>query len=119
MGTRIKIIALIVGCLFFFFVGRVVKKRSFYPSFSVLWLGVALFLVSIPVFEPIYQWIAYSVIGIIDARHLIYIVLIGFLLVYVFYLSDRLSRMSDQIQCLISEVAILRRRIEEDGTGPQ
>jgi hypothetical protein len=52
----------------------------------------------------------------VDARHVIYIVLIGFLMVYVFYLTQKISKMSDQIQMLISHLAIvedeLRRKLK-------
>lgn len=86
------------------------------PSYAVLWTGISLFLVSISVFEPVYQWIAGSVIGIVDARHVIYIVLIGFLLVYVFYLTQKISKMSDQIQVLLSQLAIVEDEIRRKFT---
>ena len=115
MGLKIKLIALLVGLGFFFFVLRSIQRNSMRPAYAVLWAFVALFLVSISVAEPFYQWLAGSVIGIVDARHVIYIVLIGFLLVYVFYLTQKISRMSDQIQVLLSQLAIvedeLRRKI--------
>lgn len=114
MGIKIKLIALIIGFIFFLAILRYIRKKSFKPSFSVLWISVSLFLISIPLFEPAYQWIAYSIIGIIDARHIIYIVLIGFLLIYVFYLSSKITQMSDQIQNLISYTAILKNKINED-----
>jgi len=114
MGIRIKIIAFIVGCLFFLMVIRFVKRKGFNPSFSVLWLAVSFFLISISIFEPLYHWLARSVIGIIDARHIIYIVLIGFLLGYVFYLSLKITRMSDQIQNLISYTAILKKKLDDE-----
>ena len=75
-----------------------------------MWIGISSFLVSIPVFESFYKWIAVSLIGMIDARNIIYIVLIGFLLVYVFYLTSKVSQMSDQIQELISFTAILENK---------
>jgi hypothetical protein len=70
-------------------------------------MGISLFLISVPALEPLYQWIAGSVLGIIDARHVIYIALIGFLLVYVFYLTLKICQMSDRIQELISYTAIM------------
>ncbi len=107
MGLKIKILAFCVGMGFLFFVLRSIRGNSMRPSYAVLWTGISLFLVSVSVLEPIYQWLAGSVIGIVDARHVIYIVLIGFLLVYVFYLTQKLSRMSDQIQVLLSQLAIV------------
>lgn len=113
MGIKIQIISLILGIIFFFFVFRFVKKNTFRPSYAFLWILVALFLVSIPILEKFYKWLATSVIGITDARHIIYIGLIGFLLVYVFYMTIRISKMNDQIQELISYTAILENQVKE------
>ena len=115
MGLKIKLLAFLVGIGFFFFVLRSIQRNTMRPAYAVLWTGISLFLVSVSVLEPLYQWLAGSVIGIVDARHVIYIVLIGFLLVYVFYLTQKLSRMSDQLQVLLSQLAIvedeLRRKL--------
>lgn len=114
MGIRIKIIAFIFGLVFFLCILRYIKKGSFQPSYSVLWVAVSSFLMSIPLLEPLYRWFAYTVIGIQDARHIIYIFLIVFLLGYVFYLTSKITGMSDQIKNLISVTAILRNKINEN-----
>lgn len=112
MGLKIKIIALVIGLVFFFFIASYSKKNAFKPSYTFLWFLISAFLISIPIAEPFYKWMAYSVIGIVDARHIIYIVLIGFLLVYVFYLTIKLSKLTDQVQGLISYTAILENEIK-------
>jgi hypothetical protein len=111
MGLKIKLIAFLLGFVFFVVVLRSVKRNIFRPSYAVLWLGMSLFLLSIALLEPLYKWIATSVLGILDARHIIYIALIGFLLVYVFFLTSMVTRMSNQIQQLISTVAILEAKL--------
>jgi hypothetical protein len=110
MGTRIKIIAFMLGLLFFSAVFRCVRQNNLRPFYAVLWLGLAGFLLSIAALEPVYKWMATSVIGILDARHVIYIAMIGFLLVYSLYLTTMVSRMSNQIRHLISAVAMLEGR---------
>jgi hypothetical protein len=114
MGIRIQLISLILGVLFLYFVFRFVKRNTFRPSYAFMWILVAFFLVSIPLLERFYKWIATYVIGISDARHIIYVVLIGFLLVYIFHLTIRISKMNDQIQELISYTAILEKEIKEE-----
>jgi hypothetical protein len=113
MGIKIQIISLLLGVLFFYFVFRFVKRNTFRPSYAFMWILVALFLASIPLLEKFYKWIATHVIGISDARHIIYVVLIGFLLVYIFHLTIRISKMNDQIQELISFTAIMEKQINE------
>ena len=114
MGIKIKVISFIIGVIFFLFVLKFIKKNSFRPSYAFLWILVSLFLLSIPLAEPFYRWIANTLIGLTDARHIIYISLIGFLLIYVFYITIKISRMNDQIQELISYTAILEKEIEDN-----
>ena len=121
MGLKIKILAFMIGFAFFLFILRSVKRNSMRPAFAVLWIGVSIFLVSVSVFEPFYQWLAGSVIGIVDTRHVIYIVLIGFLLVYLFYLTQKINQMADRVQMLLSYTAILEtelKKIKPDQTKP-
>ena len=119
MGLKIKLIAFLLGFVFFVVVLRSVKRNIFRPSYAVLWLGMSLFLLSIALLEPLYKWIATSVLGILDARHIIYIALIGFLLVYVFFLTSMVTRMSNQIQQLISTVAILEAKLAGRSKSPE
>jgi hypothetical protein len=114
MGIKILITASVIGLIFFIFILRNITKKNFNPSYSILWFCVSLFLLSIPIFEPFYRWFSIYVIGIIDARHIIYIFLIGFLLVYTFFLTSKITKMSNQIQRLISTIAILEERIDKD-----
>ena len=113
MGTKIQALSLIIGVMYFLFVLRFVKKNMFRPSYAFLWILISVFLISIPLLQDLYKWLASTVIGITDARHVIYVGLIGFLLVYVFLISIRISRMNDQIQELISYTAILEKQLNE------
>jgi hypothetical protein len=100
-----------------FFVGFVllVRNKSVKPIYSFLWLMVALGMLSIVVFEKFYKAVA-TLLGITDASFMFIVGLISFLLVYVFYLSIKISEMSDRIQELISFSAMLEhdiRRLRE------
>ena len=77
------------------------------PAYAILWLCFSIFLISISVLDFFYRWMAYNIVGLSDARHIIYIAFFGFLFVYIFYLTIKISEMSDRIQILISALAIL------------
>lgn len=113
MSFEIKAIAFVVGFVFFIFIWSMIRKRTFRPSYAFWWLLISLFLLSISIFEKVYKYIATEVIGLNDARHIIYIILIGFLLSFVFYLTTFVNKMNDQIQELISSNAILESRINK------
>jgi hypothetical protein len=108
---KIKLLAFLAGIAFTVVIGRQIMKTRISPSCSILWLSIAGFLLSVSIFDDFYRWIAYTIVGIVDARHIIYIALIGFLLVYVFYLTSIIMRMNDQIQNLISYTSILENQI--------
>ncbi len=112
MGLRIKLMIFVLGLMFLGVVLRNVRQNKFRPVYAVLWLGVSVFLLSVALLEPFYKWLATSVIGFDDARQIIYIGLIGFLLLYNLYLTAAVSRMSNQVRQLISETAILKNRVE-------
>lgn len=100
-----------------FFVGFVllVRNKSVKPIYSFLWLMVALGMLSIVVLEKFYKTVA-TLLGITDASFMVIVGLISFLLIYVFYLSIKLSEMSDRIQELISFSAMMEhdiRRLRE------
>lgn len=116
MGLKVKLIALVVGLIYTFFVLRFVQRKSFRPGYAVLWLSIAFFLISIPVFESFYKWFTVKLVGIIDARHIIYISLIGFLLIFSFHLTIFISRLSDRVQELISYVAVLENKLKKFNT---
>jgi hypothetical protein len=111
MGLETKILAFLLGLVFLALVLRNVKQNTFHPRYAVLWLGMSLFLLSIAALEPFYKWLATSVLGIQDARHIVYSALIGFLFIYNLYLTAMVSRMSNQILHLISSLAILESRV--------
>ena len=114
MGLKVKLLALLLGFFFFAVVIAVIKRRAIKPSYAVLWIAISLFLMSVPLLEPLYVWLTYSVLGIIDARHTIYIGLIGFLLVYVFYLTTKVSQMDDRMQQMISFLAVFEKSRDDE-----
>ncbi len=113
MGIEIKLITLCLGLIFLFNILRSLRKNLFKPSYALLWILVSSFLISIPILEPVYKFIATDIIGISDARHIIYIVLIGFLIVFNFNITSKISLLTDQVQKLISIVAILENEIKK------
>lgn len=110
MLLYIKLLSIFLSTMFFLFFINIIKKRSVKPFYSFLWFIISLLMLSIVVFEKFYKWIA-TQLGITDASFLIIILVIFFLLVYVLYLSIKVSEMSDRIQELISFTAILEKEI--------
>jgi hypothetical protein len=114
MEFKQKIVAILIGLFFFVWVLSFVRKRAIRPSAVLLWMMIPAFLLSIPLLEPLYVFISRDLIGFDDSRHIVYIVLIGFLLVYSFYLTIKISKISDYVKTLIKELAILELEVKKD-----
>ena len=113
MPFYLKILVGLFSIIFFLIFIKIVSNRSIKPFYSVLWLAISLLMFSIVVFEKFYKYMA-TLIGITDASFLIIISVIFFLLIYVLYLSIKISEMSDRIQELISFTAILDKKVRND-----
>ncbi len=112
MGLKIKIISLILGIVFVLIILKYSKKNLIRPAYTLLWLIIALFLISIPILETFYQYIAHVIFGFSDATNIIYTGIIFFLLAYQFYVTVKINKLSDQVQILISHTAIIEKEIK-------
>ena len=113
MGIKIKIISLLLAIFFIIVVVRFIKKNTISPSFVFLWFLVCFFLISVPIFENFYVFFARNIFGFDNAANVIYIGILGFLLIYILYVTLQMNRLSDQIHILISQTAILEKEIKE------
>jgi len=112
MQLSLKLLAVLLGIVFLIVFFSLLRKKNIKPFYSALWLLVSIFMLSLVAFESLYKWIA-NTLGIPDASFLIIVSLISFLLIYVLYLSIKLSQMSDRIQELISITGILEYEIRK------
>ena len=113
MDINQKIVAFLAGLVLLGLVLRLLKRERLHPSFAALWIGISVFLMSMPILGGLYRWLALHVIGVTGGDHVVYISMIGFLTMYVFYLTGKLCSMIDQITKLISTVAMLETRQRE------
>ena len=113
MSIGLRIVILLMSLAIIFVVVKSVKKHSLHPSYAVLWVLIGLFLFSISILDRFYAFIAREVFGLYGGDHLIYVSLIGFLMVYCFYLTTRICQMADRVSKLISFTAVLENEVAE------
>lgn len=113
MPFFLQLISLIFSITFILVFIALSRKKAIKPFYSTLWLFVSLFMLSVVLFEEFYKNIA-TAFGLTDASFLIIITLLSFLLIYVLYLSLKISEMGDRIQELISYTSILENKIRKN-----
>jgi len=112
LNIKIKIFLLILGMGFVLIILKLIRNKDLRPSFSLLWFLISITLISIPIFNNFYKFISYNLLGFADATNIIYIVLIGFLLIYTLFMTIYISRISNRIQILVSHTSILEEEIK-------
>lgn len=107
MDLRIQIATIIIGLLIWSLVGLAIKRARLYPSYAILWTILGGLLVLLPLYANVLRWAAGNVFGILGANHLIYALLFGFLLICVFYLTQKICLLTNRVERLIVSLAIL------------
>jgi hypothetical protein len=117
MTFPIKILVLLCATAFFFTFLLLIKRGSVKPFYSSLWLLVSLLMFSVVPFEGCYKQVA-TWLNIRDASFLVFLGAIVFLLLYVLHLSIKISELSDRMQELISQTAILDQTLRKLNPEP-
>lgn len=95
------------GLLIFFVMVHFLKKSRIYPSYVILWFSICGFLLSMPLLGDFYRDTASLLFGIRGGDHFLYIVFIGFLLLYSLYLTVKICSLTSQMSKIISTVAVI------------
>lgn len=111
MNLNLQILSLILGIFFFLIILYNIRRRKLSPSYSVLWIILSFFLILIPIFQS--DIIKLARFFGVYAENLIYILLIGFLLIYVLYITSKVVRLNNQVKELISNSAILEDELKK------
>ena len=112
MSAKLQIVSFVLGVFFTLTIVYVIRKRKLSPVYSILWLFLSIFLLSVPLFEDFYVYLSRNYFGFF-AEHIIYITVIGFLLLYILFLSSRIVRINDETRQLISYTSILEKKIRD------
>ena len=107
MDFRLQLACSAVGLAILLLVTHSLRRNRLYPGFAVLWAGIGAVLLFLPAYSGVLQWAADNVFGIVGANHLIYALLFTFMLLDLFYLTEKLCRMNNQVERLIVSLAIL------------
>jgi len=110
MDFRIQIASIVVGSLIWTIVSIALKRARLYPSYAALWVGIGTLLILLPLYANSLRWIATNLFGIVGANHLIYAMLFSFLMIYLFYLTQKVCELINRVERLIVFVAMLDTR---------
>lgn len=110
--TTFSICAVAIFCLL---VLSFLRKSLLSPRYAASWLLLAIFLLSVALLPSVYVWLSRTTFGFLNTMNFIFICLFIFVLLYSLALTIHFIRVSDQVQILISTVAILENDLKAAG----
>src|SRR5258708_39495927 len=117
MDFRIQLASVAVGFLIWAMVAIALKRARLYPAYAVLWSGIGTLLVLLPLYGNFLRWLAANVFGIVGANHFIYVMLFSFLMIYLFYLTQKVCELVNRVERIIIFLAILDTRQTQNSSA--
>jgi hypothetical protein len=113
MDVQVQIASVISGILIWGLVAFCLKQAHLLPSYALLWVAIGAALVFLPTYSEVLRWVSTNVFGIVGANHFIYLMLFGFLLIYAFYLTQKICALTNRVERVIASLAILEASFQE------
>jgi hypothetical protein len=113
ISYRLQIIAIITALCFMFFIFRLIAKGKLREEYSFIWITCTVLLLLFSFWRNGLEIIA-GLLGIFYAPSLIFLGAIFAIVIFLVHLSVVNSRQHKQIKQLAQEMAILKKKLEDD-----
>ena len=110
---RLQIIAIVMALCFMFFIFRLIAKGKLREEYSFIWITCTALLLLFSFWRNGLDVIA-KILGIFYAPSLIFLGAIFAIVIFLVHLSVVNSKQHKQIKDLAQEMAILKKKLEED-----
>jgi hypothetical protein len=115
-----KLFAIIASTALILLIAVLIKRRRLREEFALLWLITGVAIVALVIGYPALVWIS-DLIGAKTPTTTLFIFALLFIILISISFSVRFSRLADQIQGMITELAFLRKELhdlkKEGGAG--
>lgn len=117
MSLTLRIFLIIVSFISIIYVIRRIRKAKLRIDYSLFWIIVSVLIMFLAIFPGVAIKLA-SMMGVMSAVNLIYLVMIFILLVHNFTMTMKISSLESKINNLTEEVAI-REKMKNDGKNQE
>lgn len=115
---RLQIIAIVMALCFMFFIFRLIAKGKLREEYSFIWITCTALLLLFSFWRNGLDVIA-KVLGIFYAPSLMFLGAIFAIVIFLVHLSVVNSKQHKQIKDLAQEMAILKKKLEEEAKSKQ
>lgn len=113
LSISLRIVLILMSIISCIYAIEKIRKSQMKIGEMVFWFLFFLFILILSIFPPIGIWMA-RLLGVESPVNLIYLIMIFMLIVKVFFLSIKNSKLEYQLWTLAQEIAIRENRTEED-----
>jgi Uncharacterized conserved protein (DUF2304) len=104
---QVQAASVLAGILIWCLVAYSLKRAQLLPSYAILWVGIGAALFLLPTYAKFLRWLSADVFGIVGANHFVYLILFSFLLLYTFYLTQKVCELTNRMERVIVALAVL------------
>ncbi len=112
MSLGAKFLSIIVAFFIFIFVFNLVRGKKLKESYSVIWIGMALIMLSLAIWtEPLF--FICRLFKISNAVSLVLLLMLLFVILYFIHISICITTLSNNIKELTYSLSLLKKELEE------
>lgn len=112
MFFKQKIFAIVASSLLIFLIALLIKRRKLREEYALLWLATGIGALVLVIFYPILVWLS-RLIGAVAPTTTLFLFALFFIMLISISFSVKFTKLSDQMQSVITELAFLRKELEE------
>jgi len=107
-----KIFAVIASVALILVVGVLIKRRKLREEYALLWLATGLSMLVLVIGYPLLRWLS-ELIGAVAPTTTLFLFAMLFLILISIHFSVKFTTLSDQMQSVTTELALLRKELED------
>ena len=109
---RQKVFAIIAAGILIILILELIRRRKLREEYAILWLLTGLGILILVIYSPLLLWLS-RLIGAITPTTTLFLFAFLFLILISIHFSVKFTRLSDQVQKITTELALLRKELEE------
>jgi hypothetical protein len=107
-----KIFAIIASGLLIVLISVLIKRRKLREEYALLWLATGIGILALVIGYPALVWIS-RMIGAVAPTTTLFLFALLFIILISISFSVRFSKLAEQMQAVITELAFLRKELED------
>ena len=124
MFYKQKIFAIVASSALIILIAVLIKRRKLREEYALLWLATGLVILIFSIGYPLLVWVT-RLIGAVTPTTTLFLFALLFVIVISISFSVKFSKLTDQMQSVITELSFLRKELEDlkkakgSGADPQ